>query len=29
MDSLQIRYGDGTNAEILSKPAWQIWIEYR
>ena len=29
LDSLQIRYGDGTNAEILSKPAWQIWIEYR
>jgi len=29
MDSLQIRYGDGTNAEILSNPAWQIWIEYR
>ena len=29
MDSLQIRYGDTTNAEILSKPAWQIWIEYR
>lgn len=27
--AIQIKYGDGTEAELVRKPSWQIWIEYR
>ena len=27
--AIQIKYGDGTEAELVREPSWQIWIEYR